>query len=164
MPPRIKVLDPVQQSEHANQSNDVLILIAKAMEKLMDRQTLREGGGTVGECETKRRRRGVKSQRRRKCIILFLLKAITLFARGQKQAGRERSRECVERGTRTGRGVDTRLLLFIKKAKSSSRSRQSPCCRDTTRINSLALSLSLSLSLSLATPENNNVDGRTPEP
>ena len=56
--PRIKVLDPMQQSEHANQSNDVPILIAKVMEKVMDCQMLREGG-TVGENETKRWRQGV---------------------------------------------------------------------------------------------------------
>jgi hypothetical protein len=51
-------MDPMQRSEHANQTNDKPMLIAKAMEKLMDFQTLREGG-SVGENETKQWRQGV---------------------------------------------------------------------------------------------------------
>jgi hypothetical protein len=35
------VLDPIQRPIHANQTDDVMVLIAKAMEKLMDRQTPR---------------------------------------------------------------------------------------------------------------------------
>ena len=35
------VPDPMQRSVHANQPNDVLVLIAKAMKKLMDRQAPR---------------------------------------------------------------------------------------------------------------------------
>ena len=48
----------MQRSKHVNQSNDMPILIAKAMEKVMDCQTLREGG-IVSENETERGRRGV---------------------------------------------------------------------------------------------------------
>ena len=35
------VSDPMQRPVHANQPDDVMVLIAKAMEKLMDRQTPR---------------------------------------------------------------------------------------------------------------------------
>ena len=35
------VSDPMQQLVHANQPDDEMVLIAKAMEKLMDRQTPR---------------------------------------------------------------------------------------------------------------------------
>ena len=35
------VLDPMQRPVHANQPDNVMVLIAKAMEKLMDRQTRR---------------------------------------------------------------------------------------------------------------------------
>ncbi len=64
------VPDPMQRPEHANQPADVPFLIAKATEKLMDRQTprgmtKRGGRRRVGEGETKRRRQGMKSRRRR---------------------------------------------------------------------------------------------------
>ena len=47
------VSDPIQRPVRANQTDDVMVLIAKAMEKLMDRQTPRGmmkrwGGGTSG--------------------------------------------------------------------------------------------------------------------
>ena len=53
------VPDPMQRSVHANQPNDVVVLIAKATKKLV-----RRGGTRVGEGETERRR-GRKSRRRR---------------------------------------------------------------------------------------------------
>ena len=46
------VLDPMQRPENANQPDDVPILIAKAIEKLVDRQMLR--GMTKREGETRR--------------------------------------------------------------------------------------------------------------
>jgi hypothetical protein len=68
------VPDLMQRSIHANQPNDVVvliakatILIAKATTKLMDRQAPRgmtKGGRRVGEGETERRR-GMKNRRRR---------------------------------------------------------------------------------------------------
>ena len=59
------VSDPMQRPVRANQTDDVMVLIAKAMETLMDRQTRRDGGRRVGEGETERRRRGMKSRQRR---------------------------------------------------------------------------------------------------
>ncbi len=57
------VPDPMQRSVHANQPNDVVVLIAKATKKLMDRQAPRgmtKGGRRVGEGETEQRQ-GMKS-------------------------------------------------------------------------------------------------------
>ncbi len=61
------VPDPMQRSVHANQPNDVVVLIAKATTKLMDRQVPRgmtKEGRRVGEGETERRR-GMKNRRTR---------------------------------------------------------------------------------------------------
>jgi hypothetical protein len=61
------VPDLMQWSVHANQPNDVVVLIAKATTKLMDRQAPRgmtKGGRRVGEGETEWRQ-GMKNRRRR---------------------------------------------------------------------------------------------------
>ncbi len=62
----------MQRPVHANQPNDVVVLIAKATRKLMDRQAPRgmtKGGRRVGEGETKWRR-GMKKPTKEGSVIM----------------------------------------------------------------------------------------------